>query len=78
MLPLMESNCCFHPILTLVLRLLVYIYTEEMDDTSVPHKLVINLLLDVENLLPALLHIIISYISGKDFQFTILIILHNR
>ena len=78
MLPLMESNCCFQPILTLVLRLLVYIYTEEIEETSVPHGLVLNLLLNVENLLPALLHIIISYSNSKDFQFTIFAMLHNR
>ena len=65
----MESSSCFHSIATLILRLLTYIYTEETDDTSVPHGLILNLLLDVENLLPALLHNIVSVLNSKEFIF---------
>lgn len=68
--PLMESSSCFHSIATLVLRLLTYIYNEEMDDTSVPLGLILNLLLDVENLLPAVLHNIMSVLNSKEFTFT--------
>ena len=66
----MESSSCFHSIVTLVLRLLTYIYNEEMNDTSVvPHGLIINLLLDVEDLLPALLHNIMSDLHSEEFAF---------
>ena len=68
--PLMESSSCFYSIATLILRLLMYIYNEETDDTSVPHGLILNLLLNVENLLPALLHNIMSVLNSKELPFT--------
>ena len=65
----MESSSCFHSIVTLALQLLTYIYNEEMEDASVPHGLIINLLLDVEDLLPAVLHEIMSNLNSEEFTF---------
>ena len=76
----MESSSCFYSIATLILQLLTYIYNEETDDTSVPHGLILNLLLNVENLLPALLHNIMSVLNSKEFtfyKFTLLMIIHT-
>ena len=65
-LPLMESSS-FHSVVTLVLRLIIYVYTEETDETLLLQEIIINLLHNVENLLPALLHNIIAdlHINGK-------------
>ena len=63
----MDSSSCFHPIVTLVLRLVRYVYTEE-DDTLVPQQVVITLLLDVENLLPALLHNVVADLNSKQIN----------
>ena len=65
----MESSSCFQSITTLVIRLLVFIYTEKLADVSVPKEVVINLLLDIENLLPAILHSITTDFNGKEFTF---------
>lgn len=63
----MDSSSCFHSIVTLVLRLVIYCYTEE-DDTLVPQQVVITLLLDVENLLPALLHNVVADLNSKQIN----------
>ena len=61
----MESSSCFHSIAALVLRLLVCIYTEELVDISVPQEVIINLFIDVDNILPAVLHNIAADLNSK-------------
>ena len=67
-LPLMESRS-FHSVVTLVLRLVIHIYTKEANDTSLLQEVIINLLLNVENLLPALLHNIIADLQGVNSKY---------
>ena len=67
----MEANSCFHSVVALVLQMLIYIYIEETDDTSLPYEAIINLLVDVENLLPALLHYMMPDLNSKEFAFQI-------
>lgn len=59
----------FHSVVTLVLRLVIHIYTEEANDTSLLQEVIINLLLNIDNLLPALLHNIIADLQGVNSKY---------